>query len=70
MASVFYNQGGYEKALGCYQRALEGREKTLGEEHPSTLTTVHNMTLGICLCCDVHQIKLSSKGYCDDFVQW
>jgi tetratricopeptide (TPR) repeat protein len=45
MASVFDNQGQYEKALEWYRRALEGREKTLGKDHPSTLHTVHNMAL-------------------------
>jgi tetratricopeptide (TPR) repeat protein len=39
MASVFE----YGKALEWYQRALDGFEKTLGKDHPSTLSTVHNM---------------------------
>jgi tetratricopeptide (TPR) repeat protein len=43
MAIVFYNQGQYEKALEWYGRALDGKEKTLGKDHPSTLDTVHNM---------------------------
>jgi tetratricopeptide (TPR) repeat protein len=33
----------YATAMECYQRALGGREKTLGKDHPDTLSTVHNM---------------------------
>jgi tetratricopeptide (TPR) repeat protein len=40
MALVFNNQGQYEKALKWYGRALDGREKTLRKDHPSTLDTV------------------------------
>jgi tetratricopeptide (TPR) repeat protein len=43
MASVFDNQGQYDKALEWYGRSLDRREKTLGKDHPDTLTTVHNM---------------------------
>jgi tetratricopeptide (TPR) repeat protein len=43
MASVFDNQGQYDKALEWYGRALDGEEKSLGKDHPDTLTTVHNM---------------------------
>ncbi|KAA8903433.1 hypothetical protein FN846DRAFT_813895 [Sphaerosporella brunnea] len=35
--------GAYSDALKWYQRALDGYEKTLGKDHPSTLDTVHNM---------------------------
>ena len=35
--------GGYEKALEYYERALKGREKTLGKTHPDTLSTVMNI---------------------------
>jgi tetratricopeptide (TPR) repeat protein len=35
----------YAAAMECYQRALDGFEKTLGKDHPSTLDTVHNMGL-------------------------
>ena len=45
MASVFYDQGKYDDALEWYRRALSGRERALGKDHPSTLTTVHNMAL-------------------------
>ncbi|KAI5842039.1 hypothetical protein BZA05DRAFT_380199 [Tricharina praecox] len=33
----------YSEALEWYQRALEGTEKALGKDHPSTLTTVLGM---------------------------
>jgi hypothetical protein len=36
-------QGERGKALEWYQRALDGRERTLGKDHPSTLNTVNNM---------------------------
>jgi tetratricopeptide (TPR) repeat protein len=45
MGIVFDNQGEYGKALEWYQRALDGKEKTLGKDHPSTLDTVNNMAL-------------------------
>jgi len=40
MALVFNSQGEYDKALKWYQRALDGQEKSLGKDHPSTLTAV------------------------------
>jgi tetratricopeptide (TPR) repeat protein len=43
MGTVFNGQGEYGKALEWYRRALDGREKTLGKDHPDTLETVHNM---------------------------
>ena len=33
---------GNDKAMELYQRALAGREKSLGPDHPDTLTTVNN----------------------------
>jgi len=41
---VFDNQGKYDDALKWFRRALSGQERALGPDHPSTLTTVHNMT--------------------------
>jgi hypothetical protein len=35
----------YEEAEDMYRRALEGREKTLGPEHPDTLTSVSHFGL-------------------------
>ena len=35
----------YEKALEYYERALKGKEKTLGKTHPNTLSTVYNIAI-------------------------
>ncbi len=43
LASVLQYQGKYEAAEEMNRRALEGREKVLGVEHPSTLTSVDNL---------------------------
>ena len=43
-----------------YQRALKGREKALGLEHPSTLDTVNN--LGI-LCRDQGKLQEAEVMY-------
>jgi hypothetical protein len=40
MAGVLQLQGKYEAAEEMNRRALEGREKSLGAEHPDTLTSV------------------------------
>ncbi|KAF1949112.1 hypothetical protein CC80DRAFT_555727, partial [Byssothecium circinans] len=40
LGSVLERQGKYEEAEAMHQRALEGREKVLGREHPDTLTSV------------------------------
>jgi tetratricopeptide (TPR) repeat protein len=37
--------GDYRGALDWYQRALEGKEKTLGKDHPDTLSTVNKMAV-------------------------
>ena len=36
-------QGKYNEAEAMHRRALEGREKALGFEHPDTLTSVSNL---------------------------
>jgi Tfp pilus assembly protein PilF len=36
-------QGAYEEAEAMHRRALEAREKVLGREHPSTLSSVNNL---------------------------
>jgi hypothetical protein len=36
-------QGKYDEAEAMQQRALEGREKALGREHPHTLTSVSQL---------------------------
>ncbi|OQD78945.1 hypothetical protein PENANT_c070G01951 [Penicillium antarcticum] len=38
-------QGAYEEAEAMHRRGLEAREKVLGREHPSTLTSVSNLGL-------------------------
>ena len=43
MAIVFDSQGQYEKALECYERALAGREKALGVDHPRTQNTLRSL---------------------------
>ena len=37
--------GDYGAALERYQRALAGEEKTLGKDHPETLTTVQKAAI-------------------------
>jgi len=51
-ASILFNAALYSKPQGIYdaaeemnRRALEGREKALGEEHPDTLSSVSNLAL-------------------------
>jgi hypothetical protein len=43
LALVFRYQGKYEEAEEMNRRALEGSEKVLGMEHPSTLISVSNL---------------------------
>jgi tetratricopeptide (TPR) repeat protein len=43
MAEVFFNQGQYDKALEWHGRALDGRERSLGKDHPQTLNTLNAM---------------------------
>ncbi len=38
-------QGKYDEALGIYQDVLSIQKRVLGEEHPDTLMTRHNMAL-------------------------
>ncbi|KAH8671817.1 TPR domain protein [Tricladium varicosporioides] len=51
-ASILFNAAWYCSEVGSYKaaedmdrRALEGREKALGEDHPDTLTSVSNLAL-------------------------
>jgi hypothetical protein len=46
MAVVFEENRGHRRALEWYQRALNGKEQTLGKDHASTLDTAHNMANG------------------------
>ena len=43
MAAVFKQQGEYDKALKWYQRVLDGREKSLGMDHPHTALIVRDL---------------------------
>ncbi|KAI1846943.1 hypothetical protein JX265_014012 [Neoarthrinium moseri] len=45
LAGVLRFQGKYEEAEVMNRRALDGREKALGADHPSTLTSVGNLAL-------------------------
>ncbi|SLM38232.1 nb-arc and tpr domain protein, partial [Lasallia pustulata] len=40
---LYADQGKMAEAEAMYRRALEGKEKALGPEHPSTLDTVHHL---------------------------
>jgi tetratricopeptide (TPR) repeat protein len=40
---LYWNQGKLAEAELMYERALRGKEKTLGAEHTSTLKTVNNL---------------------------
>ncbi|PSN58554.1 hypothetical protein BS50DRAFT_510243, partial [Corynespora cassiicola Philippines] len=43
LGQVLDYQGQYVKAERLFRRALEGSEKVLGPEHPSTLASVSNL---------------------------
>jgi len=43
----YASQGRYEEAEALCQRALVGKEKHLGTDHPSTLISVNNVQLFI-----------------------
>ena len=45
IATVYQDQGEYEKALEYFRKALAIREKVLGAEHPSTATTYNNIAV-------------------------
>ncbi|KAF1972360.1 hypothetical protein BU23DRAFT_375359, partial [Bimuria novae-zelandiae CBS 107.79] len=45
LASVLQDQGKYDEAEKLNRRALEGREKELGVQHPHALTSVSNLAL-------------------------
>ncbi|KAF8544190.1 hypothetical protein BDD12DRAFT_648095, partial [Trichophaea hybrida] len=59
MALGFYKRGEYNKALGWYQRALDGQEKALGKDHPDTLRTVQGMA-----------IMFYQQGKYDEAMEW
>jgi tetratricopeptide (TPR) repeat protein len=43
LAYLFQSTGRYAEAEPLYRRALQARERVLGEEHPSTLSSVNNL---------------------------
>ncbi|KAK3201035.1 hypothetical protein GRF29_213g764680 [Pseudopithomyces chartarum] len=43
IGELLYNRGKYNEAVMFYRRALEGREKELGIQHPDTLTRVSDL---------------------------
>ncbi|KAK3334836.1 hypothetical protein B0H65DRAFT_436208 [Neurospora tetraspora] len=43
LGHLYETQGRLKEAETMYQRALEGKEKTLGPDHTSTLSTVNNL---------------------------
>jgi len=45
MAAVYENQGDYTKSLEWHGRALAGREKSLGKEHPSAVSTASRWSI-------------------------
>ncbi|RVD84000.1 uncharacterized protein DFL_005767 [Arthrobotrys flagrans] len=59
MALVFKNQGKYDEAMQWYERALSGKENTLGKDHPSILNTVNNMAS-----------VFKNQGKYDEAMQW
>src|SRR5947199_9944198 len=47
LASVLQAQGKYEAAEEMNRRALEGREKVLGRDHPSTVRSGSELATGL-----------------------
>jgi hypothetical protein len=43
LATLYQRQGRYGEAEPLYRRALEASERTLGREHPDTLTSANNL---------------------------
>ena len=43
LAITLDNHEKWEEAEGMHRRALEGHEKVLGKDHPSTLTSLNNL---------------------------
>ncbi|KAJ6255791.1 hypothetical protein Dda_9472 [Drechslerella dactyloides] len=56
---IFTNQGKYDEAMRWYERALAGKEKTLGKDHPDTLDTVHAIAS-----------VFNSQGKYDEAMRW
>ncbi|KAF6803649.1 kinesin light chain [Colletotrichum plurivorum] len=43
LAATYWNQGRWKEAEELFVRVMETRKRVLGEEHPSTLTSMHNL---------------------------
>ena len=43
MGMLYKKQGKYERSLDAYNRALKIREEQMGEEHPDSIATRHNI---------------------------
>jgi hypothetical protein len=43
LASTFWNQGRWKEAEELEVQVMETRKRVLGEEHPSTLTSMNNL---------------------------
>ena len=43
LASTYMNQGRWKEAEELGVQVMETRKRMLGEEHPSTLTSMHNL---------------------------
>ena len=43
LGNIYYHLGDYEKAQPLYEKALDIREKVLGEKHPDTATSYNNL---------------------------
>jgi hypothetical protein len=44
LAALYENQGNYDKAEPLYVACLEQRRIVLGENHPSTLISINNLS--------------------------
>jgi tetratricopeptide (TPR) repeat protein len=53
---VLLRQGKYEEAEQLNRRALAGYEKVLGVDHPTTLTSLHNLAYVL------HNMKLDDRA--------
>jgi tetratricopeptide (TPR) repeat protein len=58
------NQGRLEEAKVLYERALEGREKALGDSHPSTLMTVNNLAILLKQQGRLEEANILKSKYC------
>ncbi|KAL8943854.1 MAG: hypothetical protein Q9211_000821 [Gyalolechia sp. 1 TL-2023] len=43
LSGVYHEVGRYQEALQLMERTVEAEKKTLGDEHPDTLSSIHNL---------------------------